>query len=179
MIIHILNIVWNFIHFLAFKPKFAEPQRSRDERDDLDHHGISGEFYANITSVSNLQIIIWKPVLPILRIYPEIRTFSNLAEVVHEIFEKSGHFCVFWAVKNPPDPALINRPDQLLSVNPNDTSGYPNADIRTVSENGFFSCALRAHNAWRKRICAIVLPWTVEFHNFFSPVFATPFLLFE
>ena len=50
-------------------------------------------------------------------------------------FEKSGHFCVFWAVKNPPDPALINRPDQLLSANPNDTSGYPNADIRTVSEN--------------------------------------------
>ena len=64
-----------------------------------------------------------------------------------KFFEKSGHFCVFWAVKNPPDPALINRPDQLLSVNPNDTSGYPNADIRTVSENGFFSCALRAHNA--------------------------------
>ena len=25
--------------FLAFKPKFAEPQRSRDERDEIETHG--------------------------------------------------------------------------------------------------------------------------------------------
>ena len=65
--------------------------------------------------------------------------FPILRRSFWEFFEKSGHFCVYWVAKNPPDPALTNRPDLLLSVNPwNDTSGYPNTDIWTVSEKGFF-----------------------------------------
>ena len=69
-------------------------------------------------------------------------------------FEKSGHFCVYWAAKNHPDPALTNRPDLLLSVNPwNDTSGYPNADIRTVSERDFFLRASRAQCLKKINMC--------------------------
>ena len=58
-----------------------------------------------------------------------------------KFFEKSGHFCVYWAAKNPPDPALKNRPDLLLSFR------LPKCWHLDSQWKGIFSCALRAHNA--------------------------------
>lgn len=37
-----MSLVFLGVHFAAFRPKFADPQRSKDERDDIDNYGYRG-----------------------------------------------------------------------------------------------------------------------------------------